>query len=125
MQIDSTVGAGAGSGVSRLAPGPAPVARASEERIAAPQAARVELSTLGKSLARLESDERIDKDGTASASDASKIQSGVEDAQSFVFGALGLDDPKAPPKPHQNGFYTVGKWVSAAASAGALISLLV
>lgn len=126
MQIDSTGSIGSGSKVasatiSTVTQG---VTQKGKEGAAASGTSRVELSHAAKSLSQFESTEGSDKEaGTGDGSGTE--QKGVEDAQSFVCGVLGLDDPQAPPKPRENGFYTVGKWVSAAASAGTLISLLV
>lgn len=44
--------------------------------------------------------------------------------QSFVYGALGLERPEEQAKA-ENGYYSAGKWLAAAATVGTMVSLLV
>jgi len=45
-------------------------------------------------------------------------------AQSFVYGALGLERPEKTEEKSTDG-YTVGRWLAAGVTAGAIISILV
>lgn len=44
--------------------------------------------------------------------------------QSFVYGALGLESPEEQAKA-ENGYYSAGKWLAAAATVGTMVSLLI
>lgn len=59
----------------------------------------------------------------ATQADVTSGQGDAQAAQSFVYGALGLDRPDETPRP-ENPYYTAGKWVSAAATVGTFVSLL-
>jgi hypothetical protein len=46
------------------------------------------------------------------------------EAKSFVYGTLGLEHPQVQDKP-SDGFYSAGRWLSAAVTVGTIISILV
>ncbi|WP_417069240.1 hypothetical protein [Niveibacterium terrae] len=101
----------------------------SDKNVAANTAPQVELSRTAKLMAKNDAAATgtVQAPGTTEAagsasSVAEKIP--VKEAQSFVYGALGLERPDEAPK-KEDAFYTAGKWLSAAGTAGMVISLLV
>ena len=48
----------------------------------------------------------------------------TSEAKSFVYGTLGLEQPQVQDKP-SDGFYSAGRWLSAAVTVGTIISILV
>lgn len=57
-------------------------------------------------------------------SDAPGTDAPAPAVQSFVYGALGLERPEEQVKT-ENGYYSAGKWLAAAATVGTMVSLLV
>jgi len=57
-----------------------------------------------------------------SADDASKPKASA--VKSLTYGALGLENPEETPPPHSD-YYTAGRFLAAAATVGAVVSLLI
>jgi hypothetical protein len=88
---------------------------------------QVDLSRTSKLMAKNDATATAKTSDTTAGSDSTGSiteQIPVKQAQSFVYGALGLDRPDEAPK-KEDSFYTAGKWLSAAGTAGMVISLLV
>lgn len=55
-------------------------------------------------------------------------ETSTEPTKSLVYGVLGLERPDPPQQEDQksqNEYYSAGRWVSAAATAGAIVSMLI
>lgn len=98
----------------------------SEARTAHPSAVGPQNTTSAQASTQVDiSPEGREKANGSSASSRNEgNKSPLQEAQSFVYGTLGLDRPDEIQK-NANSSYTAGKWVAAAATAGMLVSLLV
>lgn len=130
MNIDSvsqTARPGEVAGTTLAAKATAPAE--SQASTAPAEQTRVELSRTAKLIAK--NDAAANAAATASDTSTAASSTGsiteklpVKQTQSFVYGALGLERPDEAPK-KEDAFYTAGKWLSAAGTAGMVISLLV
>lgn len=96
---------------------------------ARPDETQVDLSRTAKLIAKNDAaaSASATTSGTTAAADSTASiteKLPVKQTQSFVYGALGLERPDEAPK-KEDAFYTAGKWLSAAGTAGMVISLLV
>lgn len=103
--------------------------QSSDEDATANTTTQVELSRTAKLMAKNDAAatgtaQTTDTTQTAGSASSLTEKIPVKQAQSFVYGALGLERPDEAPK-KEDAFYTAGKWLSAAGTAGMVISLLV
>ncbi|KAF7598502.1 MAG: hypothetical protein CGU28_12515 [Candidatus Dactylopiibacterium carminicum] len=106
--------------VAQAAPVKAPPAAtppAADGSTAAADSASINVSDSARLMARADDSTTL----PAATGEGNTEEGPVE---SFVYGALGLDRPSEQQK-SENGYYSAGKWLAAAATVGTIVSLLV